>query len=115
MPVFSQATSRVRSFLYRSPRYKADIPMDYIVADAVVLGTCADLSESGLRGTFSIPVPTKTIGLLTLYHAGESFQVHARIDSFQDDQARLRFEFDSKQEREAIKSLIGMLVGTQAR
>jgi hypothetical protein len=109
LAVFSNATTRMRSFLYRFPRLKAHLPMDLIVGSAVVLGHCLDISESGLRGTFADSVPSGTEGLLTLYRGEQSIQVHARVNSFHGDEARLRFRYDSDQEREAVRSFLTLL------
>ncbi len=85
--------------------------MDLIFGDVVILGVCLDISESGLRGTFSHPVPVGTEGLLTLYHSDETYQVHTFIDSFRNDEVRARFRFESEQERLRIRGLIKLLTG----
>lgn len=86
--------------------------MDLIFGDAVVPGICLDLSESGLRGTFAYPVAAGTEGLLTLYleNAGEyGHQVHARVYSTRNDEARVRFRYRSEQERIELRDLLKSL------
>ncbi len=100
---------RIRRFLYRFPRFQADCRMDFIYGDRVVLGTCSNLSESGLRGRFSGSVPLGSEGLLTLYHANQKVEVKARIDAADDEETRLRFQFRSDKERSAISDLLKLL------
>ncbi len=96
----------MRSFLYRLPRFKTEVPMDLILGDAVILGLCLNISESGLLGTFSNPVAVHSEGLLTLYYNQRSYQVHAQIDGFQGDEARVEFRFASDKERADIRDLL---------
>ena len=83
--------------------------MDLILGDAVVLGLCLNISESGLRGTFSNPVPLHAEGLLTLYFNQRSYQVHGQIDGFQGDETRVEFRFASDKERADIRDLLRLL------
>ncbi len=86
--------------------------MDLIFDRTVVLGVCLSLSESGLRGTFADPVPVGTTGLLTLYprNAGDrNYQTHACIYSLRNEEARVRFCFQSEQERLAIRDILKLL------
>jgi hypothetical protein len=100
---------RIRSFLYRSPRFTADCRMDFIQGDTVTLGTCTDISESGLRGTFSVDVAPGSQGLLTLYHAEQTCQMQAKVHSIRNKEVRIRFRFDSDKERDAMAALIKFL------
>ncbi len=75
--------------------------MDFIQGDAVFLGTCTNLSESGLRGTFCEEIAPGSEGLLTLYHEGQQFQMRAKVYS-------VRFNFASDKER-ATKERAAML------
>ena len=109
MAVFSKVSTRMRRFLYRLPRFKAEIPMDLVVGEAVILGVCLDLSESGLMGTFSHPVKAGAEGLITLYHERESFQVQARIDALRANEARVSFKFETEREREALRAFMRIL------
>ena len=102
----------MRDFLYRFPRFRTECRMDLIFGDAVVPGICQDISESGLRGTFASPVPEGTEGLLTLYFdkAGEQgYQVHARVYTARNDEARVRFRYRSGQERLGLQELLKQL------
>ncbi len=83
--------------------------MDFIYGDTVVLGTCSNLSESGLRGNFAEGVAVGAEGLLTLYHANQKVEVRARIDASDDEETRLRFQFRSDKERLAIGDLLKLL------
>ena len=83
--------------------------MDLIVKDQVTLGVCLNLSESGLRGSFSSPVPLGATGLLTLYQNDRSFQAHAEVESIHGEEARVRFLFESDQELDAIRVLLKSL------
>jgi len=99
LSIFSGVTSRMRRFLYRRPRYATDVRMDFIIEDTVTLGVCESISESGLRGTLSHPVPGGVTGLLNLYFGERNYQVNAQIQSLHGRQARIRFCFSSNQER----------------
>ena len=83
--------------------------MDLILGDAVLLGLCLNLSESGLLGTFSNPVSLHAEGLLTLYYNQRSFQVHGHVDGFQGEEARVDFRFVSDKERADIRDLLKLL------
>lgn len=83
--------------------------MDLVLGNAVILGVCKSLSESGLRGTFSHPVATGGEGLISLYHEEHSFQVKARIDSLRSEEVRVRFCFASDQERENLRTFMKLL------
>jgi hypothetical protein len=83
--------------------------MDLICGEAITVGVCMDISASGLRGTFATQVAPKTKGLLTLYHGNHNFQVHAVVKSVHRDEARIVFQFDSREEMLAIAKLIELL------
>lgn len=83
--------------------------MDLILGDSVFLGTCTNVSESGLRGSFSEAVPSGSEGLITLYHHEKPFQMRAKIYSIRDGEARVRFTFASDKERAAMTELMGAL------
>ena len=83
--------------------------MDFIHGDAVTLGTCTDISESGLRGTFSEDVAPGAQGLLTLYHAQQTCQMQATVKSIRNNEVRIRFTFASDKQREAMTALIKFL------
>jgi len=100
---------RIRSFLYRFPRFTADCRMDFIHGDSVVLGSCSNLSESGLRGTFASDLPAGAEGLLTLYHNERQFEVKAKIDAVQDEETLVHFVFRTDKERAAITELIELI------
>ncbi len=109
MPVFNQATALMRRFLYRFPRLRTDLPLDFILGDAVILGACIDISESGLRATFSLPVVPGSEGLVTLYRNDTAYQAHAVVESIKDDEARLRFLFLNEDERKIVRRLLQLL------
>ena len=102
----------MRDFLYRFPRFRIECRMDLIFGDAVVPGVCLDVSESGLRGSFALPVPAGTEGLLTLYFdqaAEQGYQVHARVYSARNEETRVRFRYKSEQERLDLRELLKRL------
>jgi hypothetical protein len=89
--------------------------MDFIQGDAVFLGTCTDLSETGLRGTFSEYVAPRSEGLLTLYHGDEQSQMRATVYSIRDGEVRIRFNFASDKERAAMSDLVKLFISRAAR
>ena len=93
----------MRKFFYRLPRVEKSLPMDFILGDTVILGTCLNLSESGLRGTFTQIIRPATEGLTTVYQGEHSFQVKGRITSLRGDIAHIHFCFESDEQREAAK------------
>jgi hypothetical protein len=109
--VFSQIGSRMRQFLYRLPRVETSLPMDFILGDAVVLGTCLNLSESGLRGTFTQTIQPGTEGLTTVYRGELSFQIKGRIASLRGDRTHIHFCFESEDQREAAKAFLKLVAG----
>jgi len=107
--VFLQIGSRMRKFLYRLPRVETSIPMDFILGDSVVLGTCLNLSESGLHGTFTQIILPGTEGLTTVYHGEHSFQIKGRIASLRGDSMHMHFCFDSEEQRQAAKAFFKLV------
>ena len=106
MPVFNQATALMRRFLYRLPRFRTEVPLDFIVGDTVFLGVCVNISESGLRANFSLPVVPGSEGLITLYWNDVGYQSHALVESVKQDEARIRFLFQSNEEHRTIHQLL---------
>lgn len=98
--------NRIRSFLYRFPRFTLNCRMDFIREDSIVLGTCSDISQSGLRGSFVEVIPTGAKGVVTLYFGEQSFEVQATVSSVRDEETRLRFQFESDKERAAMRQLL---------
>ena len=109
MAVFSEIGSRMRKFLYRLPRVETSLPMDFLLGDAVVLGTCVNLSESGLQGTFTQTLQPGTEGITTVYHGDHSFQIKGRIASLRGDRAHLHFCFDTEEQKKSAKAFLKLL------
>jgi len=105
----------IRNFLYRSPRFTADCRMDFIHGDAVFLGNCTDLSESGLRGTFLDALAPGTEGMLTLYVEDHGFQIQAKVESIRGNEARLRFSVASEEEHESLINLVKLFTARPRR
>ena len=101
--------SPLRQFLYRFPRFESRTRVDFISKDAIFLGCCVEISESGLRGSFEGTVPPGTEGLMTLYTEDMSFSAHALILDANADEATARFQFHSPQEESAIRDFIRRL------
>jgi hypothetical protein len=83
--------------------------MDLICRDSITPGACLEISESGLRGTFSGSVAPGSKGLLTLYKDERRFQAHVVVLSFRNDEARIKFRFQSRDEILAIRDLVYLL------
>ncbi len=80
--------------------------MDFIREDSIVLGTCYDLSQSGLRGNFVQVIAPGEKGIVTLYLGEKRFEVQATVSSLRDDETRMRFQFASDKERIAMRDLL---------
>jgi hypothetical protein len=80
--------------------------MDFIREDSIVLGTCYDLSQSGLRGTFVQVVAPGAKGVVTLYLGERRLEIQATVSSLRDDETRMRFQFDSEKERAALRDIL---------
>lgn len=106
---YRYSMSPLRQFLYRFPRFESRTRVDFISKDAIFLGCCVEISESGLRGTFEGPVPPGTEGLMTLYTADMSFSAHAVILGLSADEVTARFQFHSPQEESSIRAFIKRL------
>lgn len=83
--------------------------MEFIVGEIMFAGVCLDISKSGLRGTFSLPIPVGSEGLLTLHRGDRSYQVHARVYSLREGEARIRFRSGSEQEELEIRELLNVV------
>ncbi len=109
MAVFSQASLQMRRFLYRQPRLKTNLSMDFIREDNVVLGICRSISESGVGGTLSHPVPVGSEGALTLYFQEQSVKVQAVIETSEPEETRIRFLALDPKDCEAVRHFIKLL------
>ena len=76
--------------------------MDFIHEESIVLGTCYDLSQSGLRGRFVQAIPRGSKGIVTLYSGEQRFEVEATVSSVREDETQMRFHFESNKERAAM-------------
>ena len=101
--------SALRNFHYRFPRFTAGSRVDFISGETVHLGTCSEISESGLRCTFSIPVLPGSQGLMTLYRNDTSFSAHASILGNEEDEVIAVFNFRSAKEQVAVREFIKAL------
>lgn len=99
----------LRKFLYRFPRFETSSRVDFIFGDTILLGVCREISESGLRSTFSNTVAPGTEGLITLYLNGKSYSANAVILETQGEETIAKFEFRSDHEREAIREILKLL------
>ena len=115
MAVFSQASLHMRRFLYRQPRLKTNLSMDFIIGDNVTIGVCRSISESGVGGTLSNPLATGSEGVLTLYHQEESIKIAAIVDAPIAEEAHIRFISEDPKERDAIRRLMQLLIQPTAR
>ena len=106
--------SSPRTFLYRFPRFEAHNRVDFIYYDTVLLGYCLEISESGLRGTFSNTTLPGTEGLITLYQGDQSFCAHATILEVHENEATAMFQFQSQQEESAIREFIHLLAPSES-
>lgn len=101
--------SALRNFLYRFPRFNADSRVDFISGETIHLGNCSEISESGLRCTFPIPVLPGLQGLITLYRNDKSFSAHASILESEEDEVTAVFDFQSAKEEASIREFIKAL------
>lgn len=101
--------SALRNFLYRFPRFCTDSRVDFISGEAIHLGTCSEISESGLRCSFPVPVLPGLQGLITLYRNDKSFSAHASILEVEGDEATAVFDFQSLKEQASIREFIKAL------
>ena len=83
--------------------------MDFIRGDTILLGSCIEISESGLRCTFSDTAVPGMEGLITLYREDKSFSAHAQILEVQGDEVTARFQFSTQEEEVAIREFIHLL------
>ncbi len=83
--------------------------MDFIFGDAVILGVCTSISESGLRGKLSANATPGTEGQLTLYRDSKSVQVSALIDSYPGQEVCIRFQPASDAELLALREFLKLL------
>ncbi len=109
MAVFSQASLHARRFLYRQPRLKTNLSMDFILDEKVILGECLSISESGVAGTLSNPMPVGSVGVLTLYHQERSVKIPAVIETPDAEEARIRFASTDPRELEDLRRFIKLL------
>jgi hypothetical protein len=88
----------MRDLLYRLPRFSANFPVDVIVGEIAILGTCKNISNTGMRGDFRHRLPVGTEGILRLNHPQQRLEVKARVAYVSQLELAFNFLFQSEAE-----------------
>ena len=99
----------MRNLSYRLPRFEAEVTIDFIYGESVVLGTCRNISESGCGVSFPHPLQPGLEGAITFYYKGQSYEARARVSSRSAGKAALQFTFTCEEDHAGVRALLRAL------
>jgi hypothetical protein len=83
----------IRKFEYRPCRVAAEFGVDFVAEGKTIRGICRDVSNSGVRATFSGSLAVGNSGLLILRHAVGVLELEAQVAYVDELQVGLEFRF----------------------
>jgi hypothetical protein len=104
--VIKQKSTNIRKLAYRSARHSAAVSIHFVVDGATFDGSCHDVSESGARARFNLPVPLGIQGLLTLHYREGAITRRARVACVEDLTVGLSFLSDETTRATATITLV---------
>ena len=101
----------VSAFLYRLPRFDIVFPIEFLPEGALEdtatsTGRCLNLSNTGLLGSFMLPLGEGTSGVVRLRPASRTFPLRATVTHSEGVRSGLKFAFASDQERQVVRALV---------
>lgn len=102
----------MQNFQYRSPRFVADIPVQFAGEQSTLQGRCRDISQDGMGLQLQQWLPPDTSGTVSLSHQGRRLQLGVRVAYSGESHEGLQFIYKSDRERAEVGRLIASLSST---
>jgi len=103
----------MQRFEYRSPRFSADIPVQFIFEESALFGRCIEISEEGMTLQLQEPFPAVPSGVLSIMHRNCTLQLKARVAHTNGAQGGLQFVYESPAERHSVAKIVAYLASAQ--
>ena len=106
MPSFFSQAALPRSFPSRADRLDLSFPVEFRGAEGSALGSCQNISESGLLARFRRPLELWTSGDLWCNTGTMILELKVRIVRANDRDIGMIFQFRNELEREAVRTVV---------
>ena len=102
----------MQKFEYRTPRYKVDLPVLLILADARIPGRCREIGKEGMTVDLREPISADVTGSVSLDYKNISLDLGVSVTHSGNTAHGLKFLFESEQEKAAVERLVALLAGS---
>jgi hypothetical protein len=102
----------MQKFEYRTPRYKVDLPVLLILADARIPGRCREISKEGMTVEFREPLASDATGIVSLSYRNMALDLSICVAHSGKGADGLKFLFEKEQDRAAVERLVALLAGS---
>ncbi len=102
----------MQKFEYRTPRYKVDLPVLLIVADARMPGRCREISKEGMTAEFRQPIAADATGSISLSYKNMELDLSVSVTHSANTTHGLKFLFENEQDKAAVERLVALLAGS---
>jgi hypothetical protein len=99
----------MQKFQYRSPRFVADLPVQFAAEQSTLHGRCRDISRDGMGLELQQPLSPNSSGTISLSHRGRQLQLGVRVAYSAESHEGLEFIYRSDRERAAVGQLVASL------
>lgn len=89
-------------FHYRHPRFSVDLPAQFAMVGETVPCRCTDISVTGMKVEFTIPLASGSCGRLSFHHQNREIVLNARVAHGTSTHSGLEFLGDPDSAQEAI-------------
>jgi len=102
----------MQKFEYRTPRYKVDLPVLLILADARIQGRCREISKEGMSVQFGESLGSEVNGTVSLNYKNLALDLGVSVTHSGNGTDGLKFRFETEQEKAAVERLVALLAGS---
>jgi hypothetical protein len=102
----------MQKFEYRTPRYKVDLPVLLVVADARIHGRCREISKEGMTVEFRGQVVADSSGTVSISYKNLEIDLQVAVTHSGKAADGLKFLFETEQEKSAVERLVALLAGS---
>src|SRR5215475_13640496 len=102
----------MQKFEYRTPRYKVDLPVLLILADARIQGRCREISKEGMTVEFREPLASETTGSISLSYKNVALDLGVSVTHSGKGADGLKFLIETDQDKVAVERLVALLAGS---
>jgi len=103
-----------RKFEYRLIRITAAFNVDFIAEGETFHGSCKDVSDTGIRAEFEVPMVVGSSGLLILRPSPRIFKIEAKVSHITNRQVGLAFVFETPLELDNAVQFIASIAKWRA-